>query len=371
MKFVIIGAGPVGCYAGYLLASEGHDVEIYEEHEEIGLPFQCTGLLTGSFEKLLTLPDDVIENRINKINVFSPDKNKLELNLNKEEIVLDRTKFDKYLAKLAKNSGAKIFTSHRYVNYSMGEVKIIDIKNKKTKIIKPDFLIGADGPKSKIRELISNQEIEYYVGAQATINLEHEENSFDTFFGEDFPYFFGWIVPLSKNISRIGLAAKNKSGLLFNQFLRNKIGEGYKKSLCAHQGGLIPVYCSKLTIKKGNIAIIGDAATHVKSTTGGGIIPGMNGAKEIIQGILSGYENMKNNQLKINRQLKLHNMTRNLLDSFTDKNYNKLIKLCKQKKIKEILETNSRDYPSKFVMKMLLKEPRFLTFITKLWSLKT
>ncbi|MBT4805454.1 NAD(P)-binding protein [Candidatus Woesearchaeota archaeon] len=29
MKIAIIGAGPIGCYAGYLLAKSGHNVSIY------------------------------------------------------------------------------------------------------------------------------------------------------------------------------------------------------------------------------------------------------------------------------------------------------------------------------------------------------
>ncbi len=369
MKFVIIGAGPVGCYTGYLLAREGHTVEIYEEHEEIGLPFQCTGLLTAAIEELIVLPEDIIENKIDKINVFSPNGNKLELNLNKEEIILNRTKFDKYLAKLAKKEGASIFTSHKYTNYNKGNVEITHKKNKKT--IKTDFLIGADGPNSKIRQLINNQNIEFYVGAQSTVNIKHDDNCFDTFFGEEFPCFFGWIVPISNKQSRIGLAAKNKSGLLFEKFLKNKVGENYKKSLCETQGGLIPVYNPQLKVKSGNIAIVGDAATHVKSTTGGGIIPGMKAAEEIVKYLILGKSQIKNKQLKIHKQLRLHNIARKTLDRFTDKDYNKLIRLCKQDKIKNLLESHSRDYPSKFFIKMLLKEPRFLTFINKISCFKT
>ncbi|MEM4264021.1 MAG: NAD(P)-binding protein, partial [Candidatus Woesearchaeota archaeon] len=40
----IIGAGPVGSFAAYLLAKAGFEVSIFEEHEKIGLPVQCTGL---------------------------------------------------------------------------------------------------------------------------------------------------------------------------------------------------------------------------------------------------------------------------------------------------------------------------------------
>ena len=50
MKVVVIGGGPIGCYTAYLLAKEGHSVEIYENHKKIGAPIQCTGILTSSFD---------------------------------------------------------------------------------------------------------------------------------------------------------------------------------------------------------------------------------------------------------------------------------------------------------------------------------
>ena len=41
----IIGAGPAGSYLASLLRKE--EVEVFEEHDKIGLPVQCTGITTG------------------------------------------------------------------------------------------------------------------------------------------------------------------------------------------------------------------------------------------------------------------------------------------------------------------------------------
>ena len=49
----IVGAGPAGSYLGHLLAKEGKDVCIFEEHSRIGSPVQCTGIVTHSIEKFL------------------------------------------------------------------------------------------------------------------------------------------------------------------------------------------------------------------------------------------------------------------------------------------------------------------------------
>lgn len=49
----IIGAGPVGGYAARLLREQGISVHIFEEHNEIGRPFQCAGLVNpGAIEMI-------------------------------------------------------------------------------------------------------------------------------------------------------------------------------------------------------------------------------------------------------------------------------------------------------------------------------
>ena len=45
---VIVGAGPVGGRAATLLSQDGLRVLMLEEHEEVGRPFQCAGLVTPS-----------------------------------------------------------------------------------------------------------------------------------------------------------------------------------------------------------------------------------------------------------------------------------------------------------------------------------
>ena len=49
----VIGAGPAGLIAARALAAAGHDVVVLEEHDEIGTPVHCTGLLgLDAFDEL-------------------------------------------------------------------------------------------------------------------------------------------------------------------------------------------------------------------------------------------------------------------------------------------------------------------------------
>ena len=93
MKIVIIGAGPIGSYAGYLLAKSGHDVNIYERKKEIGSPIQCTGLLTADFDQFGLDKSYFLENSITKIEVNSINN---QLIINNKEYLVCRKKFDNF-----------------------------------------------------------------------------------------------------------------------------------------------------------------------------------------------------------------------------------------------------------------------------------
>jgi len=115
MKITIIGAGPVGCYTGYLLAEQGHKVTIIEEHETIGLPFQCTGIVSSEFADIIKIKRSFLKNTIKKARIYSPEHNYFELKFSKANYVLDRTKLDQHLARKAQKSGVKILTRHRFI----------------------------------------------------------------------------------------------------------------------------------------------------------------------------------------------------------------------------------------------------------------
>ena len=49
--------------------------------------------------------------------------------------------------------------------------------------------------------------------------------------------------------------------------------------------------------------------------------------------------------------------------TFKDNDYNQLINYLSNKKARKILETSDRDYPSRFIFRLLLNEPRILCFL--------
>ena len=197
----VIGAGPAGCYSAYLLAKEGKEVNIYEEHNEIGKPLHCTGIVTSSLGKIIELKKGFVANRINKVRVYAPGNSFIELRLKNENIILDRAKFDQHLADKAKKEGARIFLEHKFLGYKNKELIIKDVKKNNIKKIKKDILIGADGPLSQVARAFNFGKTDYWTGVQIRAKIKNDNAV------EFYPYIgeYAWVVPENKDIARIGL----------------------------------------------------------------------------------------------------------------------------------------------------------------------
>ncbi len=351
----VIGAGPSGCYAAYLLAKTGKPVQIFEEHKEIGHPIQCTGLVTSSIKDIIDLKQDIIINEIDKVRIFSKHE-ELELKLKNKNLIIDRKKFDNYLADLAVSKGVKIFLNYKFIDKKNNLLKL-KYNNEKETIVKTDHLIGADGPLSKVAGSINpKKETKLMTGIQAVVKLKNENHI------EFYPSIgtFAWIVPENKEICRIGVASYKNPREEFQKFLKTKNIE--QKDITDTQGGLIPIYNPRLKTDKNNTYLLGDAAAQVKATTGGGIIQGLKAAQAMTKSIIEGKDYEKEWRRSIHKDLLLHLRMRKIMDRFKDKDWDLLIRLFKKPKTKSIIENFDRDYPSKFMVKLALTEPRLIYF---------
>jgi len=353
MGIIIIGAGPIGCFLGSILAKAGEDVSIYEQKSVIGKPVQCTGIVTQELGRIIEVKNEFVVNKLKKVKIFSKN-NTTELPI--DDVVIDRAKFDKYLAKKAKKQGAKIYLNHKFLGIIGGKAVIAD-KNNKIKAIKADAIVGADGPLSEVAKAnLMFRKRNYYYGIQARVKGNFDKNCYSAYFGSICPDFFAWIVPESGKIARIGVAGKKNVKELFNKFVKGKIID--------YQAGLIPIYDKKLLVQREKVYLIGDAAGHVKATTGGGLVYGLKAAKILANCILYG-KDYKKELKKINKELRIHLKIRRILDKFSDKDYNNLIKLMKNKRIKKILKEYDRDNVKKLIFKTILNKPMILKYFIK------
>ncbi len=356
MRVSIIGAGPSGSYAGFLLAKQGHDVTIYEDHAVIGKPIACTGIVTKALFDVIDYDKSYVINELDGVDVVSPGDENVHIPL--KEYVICRHKFDNFVADKARSAGAKIELNHRYVGRECNT--LVFKVNGETVRKETDILIGADGPMSRVAATagIGNKN-PFWVGMQATVKAKFDPRAFTVWFRNDIaPGFFAWSVPENETLSRVGVAVTNDKNCAqcFQGLMKMVGGE-----IVDRQGAPIPIYNPKSIIEKGNTYLVGDAAGLVKDTTGGGIITGMLSSKILAESLESGTSYSKNVR-KLRRELWIHNKLRRILNRFSDKDYSRLIRWMKNPRVQDILYKYPREYPSRFMLKLLLAEPRFAYF---------
>ena len=355
----IIGAGPVGSYLAYLLSKDGQEVNVYEEHSEIGRPVHCTGIVSSKFSKIINPDKDFVINTISKARIYSPNNDFLELALG-ENYILDRARLDQKLALGAEKTGAEFHISHKFVEYKNGRIVL---KNKeKIKKQRTDILVGADGPMSPVAKssgLFTNRS--FFVGIQARATLKND-NAVEFYL---IPRGFGWVVPESRERVRIGIVSEANHNEYFMEFLKRKLGDNYSTQVIEYQGGLIPIHDPNIRASKDNIFLVGDAATMVKATTGGGIVQGLLGAEALADSIQTKRDYEVLWREKIGRELRLALMMRKIMDSFSEKDFNLLIRLMNKEGIKDKLANYDRDSLTSLLPGLFfeaIKEPRFLHF---------
>ena len=340
----IIGAGPVGNYLGYLLSKNGQDVRIYEEHGVIGKPVHCTGIVTGALNDVIKINGDFVINRVNRVVIKGDGEVELKI---KENLILDRERFDKHLFEMAKENGVKFSLGKSFKGFEDGIMKIDD------ESVKTDVLIGADGALSKVAKSVFGFDRQYMLGFQARVKGEFDRNLVEVYLNY---VSFLWVVPESERIARIGIVDKKEVKSVLSKFLNDK-------EVIDWQGGLIPIFNPRFKLQKENAYLVGDAGGMVKALSHGGIVQGLIGAQELSKSILNNEDYEKLWRGKLEKDLVLSLKLRKILDKFNKNDYGKLIELCKNEKVKEMLE--NRDYVSKYFWRLIIKEPRFLRFLVK------
>ena len=360
-NIAVIGGGPVGCYTAYLLAKQGHNVDLFEEHSQIGRPIQCTGLLTSDFDKYFPWANksEFLVNTFTSVTVKTKNQT---ITIPQKEYLVCRTKFDSYFGKLAKKAGVNIHLNHSFRKKEGNTLIIKDSKNNQDLTIQPDIVVAADGPLSRTAKAfgIFHKDRSNYYGIQAVVSGNFDQSNFDVYFGEDYcREFFVWVVPDSNNLARVGLCSKSNSKQIFDNFM-NRYPNWKTKEI---QAGVIPIYQHPQLLYKGNCYVVGDAAGHVKATTLGGLIPGLRAAEHLSESIKSNNPKIYQKKCqKLRYELLLHRVIRNSMDSFSDYDWENLLKYTGQEKIHRVLQKYSRDNPIPLVFSMLLKEPRYLRF---------
>jgi flavin-dependent dehydrogenase len=176
--------------------------------------------------------------------------------------------------------------------------------------------------------------------------------------------YFYWLIPESKQVAAVGLIAEEADGA--NASLRAFL-HSYHLEPFEFQSASVPLYRFEYTGgelgPQQNIFLVGDAAGQVKTTTVGGLVTGLHGARALANAILNG-RNYQRELSKLRLELNLHLLVRQILNRFNNENYDELMTLLKGG-LKEVLEERTRDELSRSFLKLIRREPRLITLGAK------
>lgn len=296
---VVVGAGPAGSTAAMYAAKNGASVLLLDKKREIGSPIQCAGFLPDASEvqallrearlpdTLKKYPDSCVLQRIDTQRIVTPNCNIKEFAV--RGAVLDRRRYDQFLAEQAARAGAELMIKTRVTKI---EGTIVEISGAFGKCrIKAKAIIGADGPNSMVAK---SKGLALKPGSRETSvaleyqmrNVDIDPSSLEMYFGNDFvPGGYAWIFPEGQDRANIGIGIRSgmaEKGVsakeYLHRFMRSHPLAGPKLKNCIIMNiiaGIIPVNGAPERTATENTLIVGDAAGHIFATNGGGIPPAM------------------------------------------------------------------------------------------------
>ncbi len=294
LEVIVIGGGPSGSFCALNIAEKGVNVIVFEEHDEIGFPCHCAGHLSiKGLESLGFYPpqENFLENLFYGVRIYSPKGSSFSVRFpSPVTCAVNRALFDKHLSQLAEKAGARYLLGVRVERLIHRKEFVEVIASKRTGETSRFFgklVVDAEGVACKILRqmgLTPPKTMVYCVNAEVENVRDIEPDRVEVFLGNMYaPGFYAWLIPKKDGTAKVGLGTRvGNPRTLLKRFMKKHPAASLKlgrAKILRENFHSIPLSGPiKKAYADGFIAV-GDAASQVKPTTGGGVILGLNCAR--------------------------------------------------------------------------------------------
>jgi digeranylgeranylglycerophospholipid reductase len=272
----IIGGGPAGLTTARLLAARGHDVVVFEEHAQIGVPVHCTGVLGAEAFDEFDIPRSAILGTAHVATFVAADGSTVSVDAERAKaVVIDRAVFDQGLADASRAAGAELRTGVRVRTIAIGAAGATIGVEGEAPIEARACVLACGANYGFNRKLGLGVPRSFVQSAQLEQSLDGPDGV-EVHLGRGVaPAGFAWLVPFQRDgrpHARLGLMCESRASARFREFAtrtRARFGvatDGWPEPRLK----ILPLGPVSRTYGARLLAV-GDAAGLVKPTTGGGI----------------------------------------------------------------------------------------------------
>ena len=390
---IVVGGGPVGSYTALNLAKLGVKTTVFEEHSTIGFPSHCAGHISIRSLRsmgLYPLPKRIVENTFCAANFHSPLGSKFSIKLScPVTLALNRALFDQFLANQAQNAGANFVLSSSVQSLLVtdGSVKGVKIRHTDSSEVKvySKIVLDAEGVSSRLLRQaglqgLKNSGLVYAVEAEVDTAQDVELDTVEVYFGKAYaPGFYGWLIPRPDGSAKVGLATKYGDP---REYLKRLMFKHPVASKQLSKSNITKVGYHAITLggpinksyADGFLAV-GDCASQVKPTTGGGVIFGLKAAKaasevahqalaldDVSSNVLQTYQKRCDDLLKFDFLVMLR--IRRFLDSLSDQRFDEMLRVCGKLGVNKALrDVDEIDFQGKMLL-TAVRKPSMLAALT-------
>ena len=320
MKILILGASSSGLYTALKLAQKGKEVLVCEKESS----FEGRRLILTSYflENFPIRPKVLYEVKGYR---FVAAETEGIFYLKKPDVVLDRKDLLFEFLKECKKHKVSILWEWKFEKINSQRAFFLTPQGPKE--IEADCIVDAMGVKSPLRRTLNpTPHLVFLKQAQIIWPSTFDDGLSTIWLRPDLtPYFF-WLFQDSPKTGIFGVIGENKEQAEKALF---QLAQEEDFELCGRiEEGWVSLFQPKFLPKHNNVFFIGDSAGHVKSTTVGGVVCGLRGAKALVESIQSGKDYFKT-LLPLRRELMIHHLLREFLNTFNEDDYRHLLTTLK------------------------------------------